>query len=110
MLSKNRKEQYGAKWSAISSKEVGYEGHYRLHYEAAFKAKVTLEEVKGEKTVAQIASEFRVHPNQVRKWKDQLLSMLPDLFSDRRKKREEDRDELEAELFRQIGQLQVENE
>jgi len=71
---------------------------------------VALEEVKGEKTVAQIASELGVHPNQVRKWKDQLLSMLPKLFSDRRKKREEDRDELEAELFRQIGQLWVENE
>ena len=77
----------------------------RQQYEAAFKAKVALEAVKGEKTVAQIASEFGVHPNQVRKWKDQLLSMLPELFSDRRKKREEARDELEAELFRQIGQL-----
>ena len=82
----------------------------RHQYEAAFKAKVALEAVKGEKTVAQIGSEFGVHPNQVRKWKDQLLSMLPELFSNRRKKREEDRDELEAELFRQIGQLRVENE
>jgi len=82
----------------------------RQQYEASFKAKVPLEAVKGEKTVAQIASEFGVHPDQVRKWKDQLLSMLPELFSDRRKKREEDRDELEAELFRQIGQLRVENE
>ena len=77
----------------------------RQEYEAAFKAKVTLEAVKGEKTVAQIASEFGVHPNQVRKYKDQLLSILPELFSDR-----EARDELEAELFRQIGQLRVENE
>jgi len=38
-----------------------------------------------------------------------LLSMLPELFSDRRKKQEEDRDELEAGLFRKIGQLRVEN-
>jgi len=60
--------------------------------------------------MAQIASEFWVHPNQVRKWKDQLLSMLPELFSYRRKKRKEDRDKLEDELFRQIGQLRVENE
>jgi len=82
----------------------------RKQYEAAFEAKVALEAVKGEKTVAQIASEFGVHPNQVRKWKDQLLSMLPELFSDRGKKREEARDELEAELFRQIVQLRVENE
>jgi len=82
----------------------------RQQYEAAFKAKSALEAVKGEKTVAQIASEFGVHPNQVRKWKEQLLSLLPELFSDLRRKREEDRDELEAELFRQIGQLRVENE
>jgi transposase-like protein len=82
----------------------------RQRYEAAFKAKVALEAVKGEKTVAQIASEFGVHPNQVRKWKDQLLSLLPDLFSERRRKREEGREEMEAELFRQIGQLRVENE
>ena len=57
----------------------------RQQYQAAFKAKVAPEAVKGEKTVAQIASEFGVHPNQVRKWKDQLLSMLPALFSDRRR-------------------------
>ena len=69
-------------------------------YGAAFKAKSALEAVKGEKTVAQIASEFGVHPNQVRKWKDQLLSMLPELLSDQKKKREDDRHELEAELFR----------
>jgi len=64
----------------------------RQQYEAAFKAKVALEAVKGEKTVAQIASEFGGHPNQVRMWKDQLLRMLRELFSDRRKNREEDRD------------------
>jgi putative transposase len=71
---------------------------------------VALEAVKGEKTMAQIADEFGGHANQVRNWKNRLLSMLPELFSDRRKKREEDRDKLEAELFRQIGQLRVENE
>jgi len=54
----------------------------RQQYEAAFKAKLALEAVKGEKTVAMIASEFEVHPSQVRKWKDQLLSMLPELFSE----------------------------
>jgi len=64
----------------------------RYQYKVAFKAKSALEAVKGEKTVAQIASEFGVHPNQVREWKDQLLSMLPELFSDQRKKREEARD------------------
>ena len=80
----------------------------RRRHDAAIKAKVALEAVKGEKTITQIASEFKVHPNMVRKWRKQLLEMLPDLFSDRRKKVEGDRDELEAELYRQIGQLKVE--
>jgi len=56
-----------------------------------FKAKAALEAVIGEKTAAQIASEFGVHHNQVRKWKEQLLSLLLELFSDQRRKREESR-------------------
>jgi len=80
----------------------------RRRHNAAFKAKVALEAVKGEKTIAQISSEFGIHSNMVRNWRKQLLEMLPDLFSGRRKKREKDRDELEAELYRQIGQLKVE--
>jgi len=80
----------------------------RRRHDAAFKAKVALEAVKGEKTIAQIASEFKIHPNMMRKWRKQLLEMLPDLFSGRRKKVEGERDGLEAELYRQIGELKVE--
>jgi len=80
----------------------------RRKHSVAFKAKVALEAVKGEKTIAQISSEFGIHPNQIRKWRKDLLERLPDLFSDRRKRVEKDRDELEAELYRQIGQLKVE--
>jgi putative transposase len=82
----------------------------RRHHDAAFKAKVALEAIKGEKTMAQIASEFGVHPNQIRQWRRHLLEMLPGVFSDRRKHAEKNRDELEAELYRQIGQLKVEVE
>ena len=70
--------------------------------------KVALESVKGEKTIAQIASEFGVHPNLIRKWRKQLLEMLPGMFSNRRQKAEGDRNELEDELYRQIGKLKVE--
>ena len=80
----------------------------RRQHDAAFKAKVAFEAAKGEKTLAQLASEFDVHPNQIRQWRRHLLETLPDLFSDRRKQVEKSRDELEAELFRQIGQLKVE--
>ena len=77
-------------------------------YEASFKAKVAFEAAKGEKTMAQLAGEYGVHPNQIGRWKAELLEKLPELFSDRRKRVDQDREETEAELYRQIGQLKVE--
>ena len=53
----------------------------RKQYEAAFKARVALEAVKGEKTISQVASEYGVHPNQVRQWKEHLLRVLPGIFT-----------------------------
>lgn len=53
-------------------------GMKRKQYEVAFKARVALEVVKGEKTIAQVASEYGVHPNQVGQWKEHLLSILPE--------------------------------
>ena len=82
----------------------------RRHHDAAFKARVALETIKGEKTIAQIASEYGVHPNQIRQWRQKLLEELPQLFSDHRQRAEQDGEELQAELYRQIGQLKVEVE
>jgi len=45
-----------------------------------------------------------------RQWRQQLLEILPEIFSNRRPQQEKARDELEAELYRQIGQLKVELE
>jgi len=76
--------------------------------DAAFKARVALEAVKGEKTIAQIASEYGIHPNQIGQWKKKLLEELPMLFSDNRLRHNKNQEELESELYRQIGQLKVE--
>jgi putative transposase len=80
----------------------------RKRHDAAFKAKVAFEAAKGEKTIAQLSSEFGVHANQIRQWRKQFLEELPRLFSDRRSKKEKDDEELRSELYRQIGQLKVE--
>ena len=80
----------------------------RKGYEGAFKAKVALEALKGEKTLAQLSSEFGVHANQIGQWRKQLLKELPTLFSDRRKKKDKDQEELISELYKQIGQMKVE--
>ena len=85
-------------------------GNIRKGHDAAFKAKVAFEAAKGEKTIAQLSSEYGVHPNLIGQWKKRLLEELPSLFSDKRKRAEKDRDELEGELYRQIGQLKVELE
>ena len=80
----------------------------RRQYEGAFKAKVALEGLKGEKTIAQLDSETGVHPNQVRQWKQHLLGALPEAFSNRKPREEKASEEMVAELYRQIGQLKVE--
>jgi transposase-like protein len=83
-------------------------GTIRKNYSAAFKAKVALAAIKQDKTLAQLASEFGVHSNQIQQWKKRVLTEAPGLFSSRRRKAERDTEELQAELYRQIGQLKVE--
>ena len=55
----------------------------RRGHDAAFKARVALEALKGEKTMAQLSSEYGVHANQIRQWRQRLLDEVPHVFSDR---------------------------
>lgn len=82
----------------------------RNNYSKDFKAKVGLEAIKGQKTLNELASEYRVHVSQINKWKKQALEGLPEVFS---RKPDQDRIAYEAErdrLYQQIGKLQVEVE
>jgi len=54
----------------------------RKRYTAAFKAQIVQEVLKEEKTVAQIATEYHVHPNQIYRWREIALTGLPSLFAD----------------------------
>jgi putative transposase len=80
----------------------------RKQYDSQFKATVALEAAKNQKTIAQIASDYGVHPNQVGQWKKQLLQLLPEVFSNRQTSSEKAKEQLIDELYRQIGQLKVE--
>ncbi len=81
----------------------------RKQFSKEFKAKVALEAAKGLKTTAEISSEFGVHPSQVAQWKNELREGLPGIFSGKRSAEEKDKEQLIEELYKQIGQLQVQN-
>jgi transposase-like protein len=79
----------------------------RKQYSAEFKARVALEALKGLKTVNELASTW-VHPTQIAHWKHRLQQEMPEIFSARRAKREQDQEAFQAQLYQQIGQLKVE--
>ena len=80
----------------------------RRSYSAEFKAKVALEAIKGRQTINDLAAEYGVHPNQISQWRTQLVEAVPTIFSERSAHREKAAEELQAQLYQQIGQLKVE--
>lgn len=84
----------------------------RKSHSKDFKAKVALEAIKNEMSIQELAQKFEVHPNQISQWKKQLLGNAEDIF-ERPNKKKKDLDEAElkeSELYKNIGQLQVENQ
>ena len=80
----------------------------RRNHSAAFKAKVALAAIKGEETLAQLATRFDVHANQIVQWKNQLLEKAANVFGDTSHAIEAGPD-IET-LHAKIGQLALEND
>ena len=86
----------------------------RRKHSPAFKAKVALEAMKGEQTVAGLAARFEVHPSQIQPWKKALADGAATIFDHgngtNKGKEQKNNDALVARLYQQIGQLKVERD
>ncbi len=81
----------------------------RKHYTAEFKAQLVRQMLREEKSIAQLATEHGIHPNQLYQWRETALQGLPSLFSDQSAKEQAVREEAHSkqvhDLYAQIGKL-----
>ena len=80
----------------------------RKQHSAQFKARVVIEAIRGEKTLSQLGSQFKVHPIQIAKWRKAALEQMPELFVDGRTRKAGDGEADSNALYEQIGRLKVE--
>ena len=80
----------------------------RKQHSAAFKAKVAMEAVKGERTLNELAGQFELHPTQVMQWKKRLLEGANEIFQGRADRDAAQESALRDRLYQEIGQMKVE--
>ena len=69
---------------------------------------MVIEAIRGEKTLAQLGSQFKVHPIQIAKWRKAALEQMPELFVDGRSRKTRASETDNHTLYEEIGRLKVE--
>lgn len=82
----------------------------RKRFDKEFKAKVALAALKEDRTLAELASHFGVHSNQISQWKRQVMAGLAEIFSGKHDNGHADQEGLLAELYKKIGELEMEKD
>lgn len=84
-------------------------GQKTKSYAAEFKAKVALDTLRGELTINEISSKYKVHSTQINRWKQQAILSIKSCFTGAPEKTAQSEQQLIDDLYRQIGQLSCEN-
>lgn len=82
----------------------------RKSFNPEFMVKVALEAIKEEKTIAELSSKYEVHRTQITNWRKRAYGGIREVFKRKQEKANKENEKLVDELYRQIGQLKVENE
>ena len=82
----------------------------RRKHSPGLKAKVALEVLKGQETVAQLAARYEVHPGQIQAWKKALVEGASGVFGNGKEQKSRNDAALIARLYQEIGQLKVERD
>jgi transposase-like protein len=82
----------------------------RTNFTASEKAKIALEALKEELTLAQICSKYGVQSSQINKWKKEVLAHMPEAFTNKSQKLKRDHEAELSGLYEKIGRLKVEND
>lgn len=85
-------------------------GKKAKEYSAEEKAKVALEALKGEMTIAQISSKYGVHATQINRWRKEAQEWVVSGFKSKSKIKDTSQEDLTRQLYEQIGQLTVERD
>ena len=80
----------------------------RRRFDSAFKAKVALAAIRGDKTLSELASEHKIHANLISQWKQRLLTNVTRVFDEPDNATQQDHQAVVEELHRQVGKLHVE--
>jgi transposase len=82
----------------------------RKKYSPVEKAKIALEAIKSELTIAEMMAKYEINSTQIKSWKKQALERLYEVFTDNTKRLQIDYESQLTELYEQIGRLKVEND